>query len=280
MYDHLKNLALLILGCFILALGARGYIMPHNLMSGGLIGIAIIIEYLTSLDVGMMFALLNIPLFIFAWNKFSKKFLIYTLTAMLSLSFFLDFCKIFTPYLYLDDLLASCLVASIFFGVGWGLILKSGASAGGADIIFFYLHKKYGFAITKMNFISSAIIVLIGSIVTSFTLAVYTVIFLVAWSFILKQVLLGFKKYLLVLIISEKYQKITQMIMRDLGDGVTLLNGEGGYTNKKHKVIFCIITVRQIVKLKKFIAQTDPDAFVSISQTSEIQGKRIEKVLV
>jgi uncharacterized membrane-anchored protein YitT (DUF2179 family) len=279
-YRHIQNTIMAIAGSFLYTLGIRLFITPHKLFTGGLPGLSIILEYLTGLPAGVMSAVISLPVFLLGYRYLSKGFLFKTFLSMLYIAFFLDFNIIFQKFFYLDDLLASCLMAGVFYGLGIGLVLKSGSALGGATVINFIIKKKWGLNFTTTNFIMSSVVVLIGTMINDFTSAVYTVIYLFLGNIILKKVLIGFNQHNLVLIISEKYKEIAEKIMTELGHGVTLLRGRGAYTNDDKCVIYCIIPTGQIVQLKKFIKKTDKTAFVCITETSEIQGERYKKHFV
>ena len=272
------RIGFILLGSLVYSIGVNVFLIPHKLLSGGVAGISILIQYITGISSGYFVILLNIPIFIIGIKAIDKEFGIMSFIGMSSMSLFLILTKNFHSFYTMNDPLLSCICGGIITGLGSGIIFKNRASEGGTDIISVILKKKYGMSIGSISFIINTFIVTLGTFIGSLEIAVYTLISMYIKSKVIDKAIEGFDKESAIIVITKKSDKIKQAIHEKLGRGVTYLYGEGTYTGDKKNVIYCILTAKQISEAKKLIREIDDAAVISIIETTEVQGKGFREV--
>lgn len=275
--EFAKKLVLILSASFISAVGVNVFFTQHKLVSGGIGGIALIIQYLTQLPAGYFVILLNIPLLILSIKEIDMDFTILTIVGTVSHSIFLVLTKDFYMYFMLKDMLLSCIYGGVIHGIALGIIISNHGSLGGVDIISIILRKKYSIDIAKASFAFNLIIVTAGGIFFGIETALYTLISMYLGAYVIDKVIKGFNRKKLLFIITQKEEEITAKIKKELHRSATLLYGEGAYTKHPVKAIYCIVSLSQVPKLKQIIEAIDPSAFISILDTSEVLGKGFKK---
>jgi uncharacterized membrane-anchored protein YitT (DUF2179 family) len=179
----------------------------------------------------------------------------------------------------LDDILLLCIYGGILNGIGVGLSFSNQGSTGGLDIVSSVIKKKYeNFDIGKISFAFNFLIVVAGAFIFNIKIALYTLVSMYLTATMIDKVVKGFdNKEKLIFIITEKEVEVSKWIMDALGRGVTFLNGEGAYTSKEKKVLYCVVSLSQLPELKHMVKEIDNHAFISILDVSEVQGKGFKK---
>ena len=269
----LINLLLLTVGSAIYSIGLNGILIPHGFLSGGLVGVTLTFLYLFPfLSFGLLYALLNVPLFWLSWRNISRKFTIYTAFGIIVFSLMAELLKV--QAFPIENPILAAILAGIVCGFGSGLILRSAGSAGGMDILMVYLNKKFELRPGMTSTVMNAIILLAGAFLFSLEMALYTLIFVFTQGKVIDAVITGFNQRKSIIIISEKSQEIAQGILNELQRGVTFLEGTGGYTGVRKRVIFSIVTLPELARLKEMIFDLDPQAFIVVNDTLEVLGIR------
>lgn len=263
------------LGCMIASLGVNLFLSHARLLSGGATGVALILEYTVGMPAGIVVFLLNIPLLILSYKKLDKSFTIYTTIGMLCLSISLMLTKSLTNFIHLEnDLLIFCIYGGVLCGAGYGLVFLRNGSTGGTDIITMLIRKKYSnFNIGSLGFTLNLTIIIIGAIIFGVPQALYTLISLFIQSTVLDRMLKGFSSKKLLLILTVKEKDVINYVIKDLHRGITSLLAEGEYTHDRKKMLYCIVTSRQMIELKTAVHNIDPSAFMTIVDISEVRGK-------
>ena len=262
------------LGCFIASLGVNTFLSHAKLLSGGATGIALILEYTAGLPAGIMVFIINTPLLIISYKKLDRFFTIYTTIGMLCLSTSLMITKALSQIITINDKLLLCIYGGALCGLGYGIVFLRNGSTGGTDIITMLIRKKYSnFNIGSLGFTLNLVIVTIGAIIFGLPQALYTLISLFIQSMLLDRVLKGLSSKKLLLILTRKENEVIDFVINDLHRGVTSLVAEGEYTHDHKKMLYCIVTARQMVELKTAILSSDPNAFITIVDISEVRGK-------
>lgn len=271
----LIDVIFIFLGCVIASLGVNLFLSHAKLLSGGATGIALILEYTIGLPAGIVVFILNIPLLILSYKKLDKSFTLYTAIGMLSLSISLMLTKPLTNLITLEnDLLIFCIYGGVLCGIGYGLVFLRNGSTGGTDIITMLIRKKFSnFNIGALGFSLNIIIIILGAIIFGIPQALYTLISLFIQSTVLDRMLKGFSSKKLLLILTEKEEEVIEYVIKDLNRGITSLFAEGEYTHDRKKMLYCIVTSRQMILLKNIVHQIDPKAFITIIDISEVRGK-------
>ena len=285
MKDFLKNkqfyidVVVIVLGCFISSLGVNLFLSNAQLLSGGVTGIGLILQYLFEIPSGITVFILNIPLFFISYKFLSKRFTIYTAIGMISFSTALMITKPLSSLVSVDDTLLYCIYGGLLSGIGYGLVFFRNGSIGGTDIITMVIRKKYSnLDIGKVGFGFNLVIVTIAAFIFGVPKALYTLISLFITSTVLDKVLNGFTSKKLLLILTEKEYDIINYVIKDMNRGITSLMAEGGYTHNKKKLLYVAVTTSQMISLKNKILRIDPKAFITIIDVSEVKGKGFQAI--
>ena len=275
MLRHIKSILTIIFGAAIYAFGLTYFVVPHHLFEGGATGITLITYYLFNIPISVMNLIINIPLFILAWKIFGAKTLYSSLLGTISLSIWLAiFEKIPLSFNLEGDLVIVALVAGVLLGLGLGVIFNAGGTTGGTDIVARILNKYTNISVGKLLFaLDSLILMLILIIFQELSLVTYTLLF----DFIVSRVidLIGEGGYAGkgFMIITQKPMEVADKINEELGRGVTFISGQGYYSQKDLKIIYCIVARNEMIKMKELIHTIDPRAFITITEAHEILGE-------
>ncbi|OOM11276.1 YitT family protein [Clostridium saccharobutylicum] len=273
---EIVDILVIFLGCLIASLGVNLFLSHAKLLSGGATGIGLLLQYTVGIPAGIAVLLVNIPLLAISYRKLNRSFTIYTTIGMLSLSISLMITKPLVNLVNLDnlDLLLYCIYGGVLCGIGYGLVFLKNGSTGGTDIITMLIRKKYStFNIGSLGFSLNIIIILIGAYISGIPEALYTFISLFIQSTVLDRMLKGFSSKKLLLILTDKEEDVINYVIKDLHRGITSLFAEGEYTHDRKKMLYCIVTTRQMIELKNTIHKIDPKAFITIVDISEVRGK-------
>lgn len=267
------NLGLIVAGSVIFVLGVNAVLVPQKLLSGGVVGVAVILHYLyPSVDVGHFYLLSNIPLMLLGWFSISRRFMGYTLFGMVFFSLAASWIKV--PAVTLSDPLLSAVLAGVWCGLGGGIVLRSLGSAGGLDILAIYLNTRWGLRVGVTYMAANALILGVGAYFFGLERALLSVVYVYASSRVVDAVLVGFNRRKMVLIITSQVQEVADFILHGIRRGVTFLKGTGGFSGEEREVILTVTTLTELPKLKEAIFRMDPHAFVIINDTLEVLGKR------
>ncbi|MCI9303821.1 YitT family protein [Clostridium sp.] len=273
------DVVVIIIGCLISSLGVNLFLSNAGLLSGGVTGIGLILQYLWNIPSGITVFILNIPLFIVSYKFLSKRFTIYTAIGMISFSTALMITKPLSSLVKVDDTLLYCIYGGILSGIGYGLIFFRNGSIGGTDIITMVVRKKYSdLDIGKVGFAFNLIIVTLAAFIFGLPKALYTLISMFITSSVLDRVLSGFTSKKLLLVLTEKEDDIINYVIKDMNRGVTSLMAEGGYTHAQKRLLYVAVTTSQMISLKNKILRIDPKAFITIIDISEVKGKGFQSI--
>lgn len=269
----LWNLLLISVGSVMCAAAIKGVIIPKEFLTGGVTGLALLGHYLLpSLPVGIIYLILNIPLFVVGWLFVGRRFFFYSLAGVVIFSM-----ALILPYkvLPLQDMILAALAAGIISGVGSGIILKSLGSAGGLDILSIILFKKYSMRPGTIVLAFNALLMTAAALYIPLDKVLYTLIFMFVTSYFVNLVVTGLSQRKAIMIISPQWKAISREIMDKLQRGVTVVRGEGGYTGNEIHILYSVITFGELSRFKEVIKKIDPEAFVVVTETLEVMGKRI-----
>lgn len=272
--EDVRSGLLIVLGCAILAASFAFLTYPNNIVSGGLTGIAQIINLITDLPVGIMVIVMNIPLFAIAWKKMGVRFVVFSFIGMTLCSLFIDLFSAVDLVLTEDMLLAS-VYGGVTKGLGVGLIYHTGATTGGSDIAARFLRRRFPY----INFgtlslcIDACVVAAFAIIFRRFDSAMYTIITMFVSSRVVNLILYGMATSGVCHVITTQPRPIAQEINLTLGRGATILEGEGAYSGEKRFVVLCVVRRQQVPTLKKIVSTWDEHAFVIVSESHEVFGK-------
>ena len=269
----LRDILFICTGCILCAIAINGILIPHNFATGGITGISLIIhKFIPSINVGLILLFLNLPLFVLAWMAVGRRFFFFSILGILSLTFSLIFIHF---NFNLEDKMLNALLAGLILGAGGGLCLRSSGSQGGMDILSIMLLKRFSISIGNTILTVNGIVLLLISVYYSIEAVLYTMVVVFVSSKVVDLVVTGLSRRKSVFIISSQWEKISQEILKDISRGVTIINGQGGYTRKNEQILYSVIAFTEIGQLKRLVNNIDPAAFVVISDTLEVINYRI-----
>lgn len=272
------NYVLILVGTAVMALAIQCIYDRVGLVTGGFTGLTIIIRNITksviSGGIPLWFAniVLNIPVFIYSYVKFGKKFVGRTLFATIMLSVWLYII----PGVDLsgDDYLLAALFGGVFTGVGMGIVLRAGATTGGTDMVAALIQTKMRhYSVVQIMQVMDAAIVIAGLYVFGLRSTLYAVVSIFVSTKVSDGFLEGFKNSKAALIITNHYKEVAARVMDELGRGVTGMDAKGMYTQDYKCVLYCVVSRKEIVQLKEIVNDVDPDAFVIVSDVREVLGE-------
>jgi len=271
-WNPLKYLGIMA-GCFIAASSINIFVVPSNLLTGGVTGIAIIFYFLSGLPIGAQTLAYNVPLLIASYKLLGKKYTIDVVIGTLMFSFALDATKFLAAYTPTEDLMLAAIYGGIFNGIGYGIVFRMNGSTGGFDILGAIFKKYYSMDIGSVIFGFNCVIVAIAGGLFSISSAMFTLICMYLTSQMTNKVIDGINQRKAILIISDKAKDIADGIITDIGRGVTFLNGEGAYTGVQRKIVMVAVGMTQIAKIKIIANTVDKNAFMLILSASEVMGR-------
>jgi uncharacterized membrane-anchored protein YitT (DUF2179 family) len=271
-FKYFFMILVIILGSAFSGVAFNLFIIPNKLLSGGVSGISLIISYLFDINAGLLIFLFNIPIFILGYKFIDREFVLLSLIGMLSFSGMIEVFSFLRDSNLVQDIMLSSIYAGVLNGIGLGIVLRNRASQGGIDIIAVILKKHFSMNIGSTSMMINTAIVVVASFITNLNLAMYTLISMYISSTVLDKVQEGFDKKKSVMIITDKEEQVAEEIFERLVRGVTYLEGEGAYTGDKKRVVYCIVSLNQLAKLKQIVREIDHKAFVTVSDTAEVMG--------
>lgn len=268
------RLCFLTLGAFIAGFALEGFLIPNNMIDGGIVGISIMASYLTKFNLGLIIILINFPFIFLALKKLGKSFVAQTLFAIVMLGVGVN---VFKHHVATDDILLATVFGGVVLGIGVGIVLRNNAAMDGTEILSIRLAKKSGFSIGEIIMFFNIFIYTGAGFLYGWDKAMYSVlVYFIAYK-VIDIVLEGLNEAKSVTIISDKAEEIGDTIIKKLDVGVTYIEGKGGYTGVTKKIIYCVISRLEIAKLKELIKSIDPTAFLAIETVHEVEGIQIKE---
>ena len=269
---------LLTAGTFFMAVGINVIYEPLSMVTGGFSGIGILVKKLTQtarwsgIPVGMTTLLLNIPLFIWGYSQKGKVFVKKTVYAASCFSFFLLIIPTFD--IVKQDYLMAALVGGLLNGTGIGLVFSQGASTGGSDLLSVLTAKILpGLSASERLILIDTLIVAAGVFIFGLEIGLYAVVAVFVTGKVSNAILDGLKFAKIAYIISDHPEEISEHILRELGRGLTGLEGQGMYSEKHKMVLMCVVSKKEAVLLKDIVKNADNEAFLILSEAKEVLGE-------
>ena len=272
------NYGLILAGSFILGLGFVLFINPYNIVPGGAYGVGIVVHHIIpAIPVGTFGLALNIPLIFIAIKVLGPRFGVKTIVGMVLTSIFMDLQTLVIgeqdPMGLENEILLSCVFGGVTIGLGLGLIFKAKATSAGSDILAMIMAKYTRLPVGQLLIVVDSAIVLLGLIVfQDWKVPLYSWIVIFVTGRVIDGVLEGVNHDKTLFIVSTQHQKIREKIINDLNRGGTYLEGKGMYEQEERPVIFTVVNRRELTILEDYIHDIDPNAFLTVSNSSEILG--------
>ncbi|MFD2613397.1 YitT family protein [Paenibacillus gansuensis] len=271
----LKRAILMFLGSAFVAVGLEIFLVPNNIIDGGIVGISIMASALAELPIGLFLILLNLPFLVLGYKQIGKTFALSTLFSVLIMSIGTTLLHPVAP-LTIDPLLAA-VFGGVILGIGVGMVIRSGGSLDGTEIVAILINKKTPFSVGEIVMFFNLFILASAGFVFGWDRAMYS---LIAYYIAFKMIditIEGLDQSKSVWVISDNFRDIGDAISDRLGRSVTYLNGEGGFAGGDKKVIFCVITRLEEAKMKSIVDEIDPGAFLAIGNIHDVKGGRFKK---
>ncbi len=268
---------LILLGGILQAIGLRLFLVPADLASGGVSGVAQLVNHYTGWPIGLMILIGNVPLFVLGWRFLGgRRFAVRTAAAVLVYSVVTDLI----PRLNLlpangitDDIFLNSLYGAVVSGVGYGLVYRASATSGGSDILARILNHYRSVPMTQSYLLVDSVVILAAGFVFGWKQALYAIITLYVSGILSENVLEGPGTVRTALIVTSQAQAISERVLEEMERGVTILQGTGAYTGTERPVVYCVITRSEVAQLKTIVHEVDPQAFIVIGQAHEALGE-------
>ena len=262
------------LACFCYAVGISLFVEPNNIASGGVTGIAIILNKAIGGSTGIWFFVINIPILLIGMWKFGFKFLMSTVYCTTIISVFTDLLSHYGSPLT-NDVLVATIAGGMLTAIGMGGVFKAGATTGGMDIVVKLCKLKFPYMKTGSLFLIMDFLVVLASafVFQDIDRAFYSAMEVFVTSTLLDLVLYGKDGAKLIYIISDKSEKIAARLLDELNIGVTYMEGQGAYSGREKKVIMCVTKKQIAPRAEEIVKEEDPNTFMIVSSASEIYGE-------
>ena len=267
----LKDYALIVLGTFLAALSLPLFFLPYDIAPGGISGISTVLASVLPLSVGLISFALNVPLFLIGWRTVGWRFAVRSFIAMSLMSLFIDLVPV-------RDVSGNVMLASVFggvlLGVGLGLVVRAGATTGGTDMAAKMIHSRVAFLpIAAILFLIDGLVVAVAALAFGLQAALWALIALFVSSQAMDSVIKGFNTAMQFMIISRDAEEIVRRIHTEIDRGCTRLMAEGTYSRLPVGTLLCVVSRTEAPRLKKLVAEVDPQAFVTVCNVHEALGE-------
>lgn len=267
------------IGTAIYAFGLHYFVLPNELMEGGLTGISLLLHYSLDLPISVTTLVLNIPLFILGWKTIGRSAMLYTVLGAVALSFFLRVMEIgiergwIVPFRTEQDFFLSTLYAGLTLGIGLGIVFRFGGTTGGTDIIASLLSKTRGWSIGQVILAVDVLVIGTSLLYIPKEKVMYTLVAVFVASRTIDFITEGAYSAKAFTIMSSDGELIAETITRELERGVTLFPAKGAYSQASKNVVYCVVSRQETRRLKTIVKRIDPNAFIVISDVHDVLGE-------
>ena len=262
------SLLVIFAGSLLLAVAFNLFLLPHEILSGGVTGMAMILGLLTPLNAGIWLVVLNIPIFVVAWMKLGKVFVLNSIFSVAVTSI----AMLYIPIMKVtEDALLSSVFGGVMIGAGAGVIIRFYGSGGGFDLVGLLLTLKRDIPLGFLVFSLNSVVIFISGFIFSWELAMYTMASIYITGIVMDRVHTRHIK-LSLMVVTSQGDAVKKELLENLYRGITVTDGEGAYSGNKVKVLYSVITRYELAYVRPLIKSIDPNAFVSITETMEVMG--------
>lgn len=279
---YIKNLFWFVLGAFLAALGIEVILIPNQLIDGGIVGVSIMASYLFGKGLLPYFMVLfNLPFVILAYKQIGKHFVIQMFTAVCLLSiamalfYWIPFWFNLPPLEFHGDTIEVIVLGGFIIGAGAGLIIRYGGSTDGTEIMGILINRKRGFTVGQVILFTNIFIFAIAGLVyQNWHSAFLSLLTYVVATKVMDMVIVGLEDTKSVMIISENSKPLTDVLMKELGIGLTIMYGRGGYSGDAREILYIVVERLQLAELKEIVHREDPQAFIAVENLHEVINGR------
>lgn len=271
--EMILDLLLIVLGNVVLAIGVGVFVLPSNILTGGVAGVAVALEPFFHIEPSLMINILTIALFLIGSIFLGKKFAINTVLSSILYPALLTLISANFHEVVTESPILCSIYAGVFVGAGVGLVFRSGASTGGMDIPPLIINKFTGIPLPTLVLITDGLTVCVGIMAYGVEAALIGMISVYISSMMVNKVLtIGGHDAKNVMIISNKHEEIVSNVYTEINRGATIIEATGGYTGDHRPIIMVVVPKKQLPALNRLITHIDPEAFVVVTDTTEVQG--------
>ena len=270
---HIVRYAQIVLGALLTSLGYNLFLIPAHLLTGGISGIAIVIYYLTGLPVGAQNFVYNLPILYLAYRVFGRHYAFDTIFGTVVLSVLLDLTHFVVDWNVCSNIVLNSVFGGVLTGIGFGMVFRVNANTGGLDVVGAVVKKYYAIDMGTVIFVLNFLIVAGSAFVCTLEEMLFTFISIYVIAELTNRVAAGLNREKSIVIISGEAEKICNDIMENVHRGVTYLDGRGGLTKEPRGILFAVVSLTQVGRVKTIVRHHDPQAFMIVSDTSEVTGK-------
>jgi uncharacterized membrane-anchored protein YitT (DUF2179 family) len=272
--NNLRDYGLLILGAIVQAASMDLFLVPGQVASGGVSGLAQVLNFHTRLPIGMMVLVMNVPLFVLGWRYLGgRRFFIRTIFTVVLYSMLVDLGLLIIRTGPTRDPMLNALYGGVVGGLGMGITFLGQGTGGGTDILARVLARLRGISLSQSYLFTDALVVLLAGATFGWERALYALIALYVGGVTAEVITEGAGVVRTAIIVCDRPREVADAILREMERGVTGLHGEGMYTRKERTVLYVVISRSEVSRLKAIIHEVDPDAFVVIGQANEALGE-------
>ncbi len=277
-FELLKNNAIWIVGCLLYSFGVNSFAIPNSIAQSGITGVAVILNHLFDLPVGTVNLVLNIPLLILMWLFLGKKLVARTVWVTVLLSTALDVTAIFAPP-YMGDNILAALFCGLLQGAGLGLIMITGATSGGTDIVGRLVHKRWPhITVGTIVMLADAVVVASGMFVfKSIESGLYAIIMIFVSTKVIDALIYGTGNGKMLMIVTDKADEVSKAMVASSPRGVSIVPAIGAYTGKGKNILICVARKHEISGILKTVKSIDEKTFIIVSEANEILGEGFNK---
>jgi len=275
----LKQIIPITIGAALYAFGLQCFVIPNQLMEGGVTGIAVLLNYVFQLPMSITTLVINIPLFLIGWKMLGSVKMIFTIYGSLALSGFLALFEANSQLISIIsfekgyDSMLIVLYAGVTLGTGLGIVFRFGGTTGGIDIIARILSRWKGFSMGQIILVADTIIIGVSTLYISLDKILYTLVMVFIASKMIDFIQNGAYTAKAFSIITEKGEAIADSITLELERGVTILPAKGAYSGATKKVVYCVVARSETHRLKQLVRNIDPNAFIVIHEVQDVLGE-------
>ncbi|WP_347553191.1 YitT family protein (plasmid) [Pseudalkalibacillus hwajinpoensis] len=266
--NRLYKYIILFLSSLVLGFAYNMFYLPHEVLSSGVNGLAMVFGLLTPINSGIWLVILNIPILFMGWLRLGREFVWNSIFSVFITSISMQYIPL---YKITEDVLLSAVFGGVIAGISIGIIIRLNGSTGGFDIIGLVLTQKRDIPLGGLIFGLNSIVVFVSGFVFSWELALYTMASIYITGIVIDRIHTRHIK-LNLMVVTNRGEELKRELLNNLIRGITVINGEGGYSKTERKVLYTVISRYELAKVKSLIRSIDPKAFVSISETVEVIG--------
>jgi len=270
-----KRVLFITIGSILMGIALEKFLVPHNIIDGGIAGISIMLSHLTSLPLSVLLFVVNIPFLVVGYKQLGKTFAFSTLYGIAVMS--LTTATLHHSGAFTEEKLLAVLFGGLILGIGVGLVIRYGGALDGIEILSILISKKIRIAVGQVIMIFNVVIFIGAGFVFNWNSAMYSMFTYYIAIKLIDIVVEGLEESKSVTIISKEYEEISQAIIDRLGRTTTLLQAKGGFSKEQTEIIYCVVSRLELAKLKGLVQAIDENAFIAVEHVTDVLGGTFSK---